>query len=154
MDALAYAFKLLGYRPRSSRELQLRLKAKGYEAEDIEKAMARLLELGYIDDHTLAVSLADQASRLKTLGRMGARRFLGIRGIGRDHVEEALSDYDELEAAGRLVMRKLPTLFGLDRRAAMGRISGYLGRRGFSHQTIRTWLNRLTQTEGSDEWEA
>lgn len=65
LDATAlwqYALKVLGGRAHSSGELRQKLRLRAISANDVEDALARLKELGYLDDRKYAEGFA--AARL------------------------------------------------------------------------------------------
>lgn len=139
--ALAYAFKLLGYRQRSQRELGQRLALKGFAQPIADKVVNKLRESNYIDDAALAENLRIQAEETKHLGLMGARQYLRKRGIGSDEANEALEGYNENEGAASLVRKKYnKTLKNCPPQIARRRLIGYLSRRGFSYDTVRKTL--------------
>ncbi len=138
--ALAYALKLLGYRQRSRRELRQRLRQKGFTDKETRQAIEKLLEYGHVDDAATARSLRDQAERVKLLGRSGARMFLRQRGIDSEDTEQALEGYDEKSTALKLLERKRGALAGLPRHVARRRLAGYLGRRGYSGESLGRML--------------
>jgi regulatory protein len=138
--AFQYAIKLLGYRQRSRKELKDRLWRKGFPHEEIESALERLEKLDYINDSETARVLRDQAERVKLLGRSGARQFMRLRGIGKEDAENALCGYNEEDAALKLLERKSRALEGLPRHVARRRLAGYLGRRGYSGDSLYKML--------------
>lgn len=145
--ALAFSLKLLGYRMRSQRELRQRLSRKGFTRTEEDEAIAKLVGLGYIDDAATARALRDQAERVKLLGHSGARNFLWTRGIGKEDSEQALEGYDEEAAALKLLERKQRALAGLPIHVARRRLAGYLGRRGFSGESLSRMLRLALDEE-------
>jgi|MudIll2142460700_1097286.scaffolds.fasta_scaffold03847_3 regulatory protein len=104
---LLYAYKLLGYRGRSEKEMMRRLRIKGFEEPVIEKVIIRLKSSGLLDDRKLASSLTRYAEESRKLSVAGTRKFLMERGIPRDLIHDALADMDETETARRLVQKRL-----------------------------------------------
>lgn len=135
--AVRYAYKLLSYRGRSEKELTLRLNRKGFSDHAVREVLGRLKEYGYLNDNTLALSLKRKAAEVKLLGSAGAGQYLRQMGIPGDIVKEVLSDYDELESAGRLADRKLRAMNDSPPSQVKRRLAGYLQRRGYSTDTIR-----------------
>ncbi len=138
--ALAYALKLLGYRPRSRWELRQRLRQKGFEDKEAELTIDQLQDHGYVDDLVAAKSFRDHAERVKLLGRSGAKMFLRQRGIDSENIEQALEDYDEEGTALKLLERKRGALNRLPRHVARRRLAGYLMRRGYSGESLKRVL--------------
>ncbi len=149
--ALAYALKLLGYRPRSQRELKQRLRQKGFTDRETQQALVKLLKFGYVDDAATARGLRDQAERVKLLGRSGARMFLRQRGIEPEEAEQALEGYDENSTALKLLERKRGALAGLPRHVARRRLAGYLGRRGYSGESLGRMLKAALKDKDKED---
>jgi len=146
--AVRYAYKLLGYRQRSIKELGDRLKRKGFSSSCIRDTLEPLKSLGYLDDHALARSLRYKASETKLLGTTGAKQYLVRMGIPRNEAEDVLFDYDELSSAKRLLEKKMGNLENNPKPVMRRRLVGYLRRRGYSTDTIRKSLRTMMEEEG------
>jgi regulatory protein len=148
--AVQYAYKLLGYRQRSIRELGERLKIKGFGERSVCEAIERLRGLGYLDDSAFARSLRKKAEDVKLLGNTGARHYLRRMGIPGETVDDALEGYDEAVSARRLLNRKLSALKRLPDAVARRRLLGYLKRRGYSFDTVRRSLADINNIKEED----
>ena len=133
--------RVLALRDHSEAELRRKLAAKGYQEEDVEMSVARLKELGYLDDLRFARSFASSALRN---GRgYGSRLKLELsrRGVARAIVSEVLGElsqeFSEAELLGEMMARRYA---GFDPATATDkekrRIVGYLQRKGFSLSAI------------------
>lgn len=138
--ALSRALRLLGYRPRSVKEIRVKLTSKGFSADSIDSAITRLTDMGYLDEKDTARYLADKAQRVKHLGARGAKSYLRGLGVPEPETKEALVDYDEAETAHRLMERKLRALKGYPKDVLRRRLTGYLQRRGYSAEVVRRAL--------------
>jgi len=80
-ELLNYAVRALGSRAHSTGELREKLRRRAERAEDIDVVLAKLKELGYLDDRRFAESYA--ASRLENqgLGKMRVLRDLRQRRV-------------------------------------------------------------------------
>jgi regulatory protein len=136
--ARQYALKLLSYRGRSERELEERLRKKGFTKSTASSAIKYLKDIGLIDDLSLAETLKRQALGMKLLGREGARRYMLNRGIPREVIDRVFCDEEDmdLENAGSLVDRKLGTLRNYPTDTIRRRLYNFLSRRGYSSETI------------------
>ncbi len=130
--AMGRALNLLGYRSRSSVEIRQRLGRAGYVEETIELVIARLEELGYLDDEQHARDLAREKSR-----KYGPRRVYGeLRKGGLDEatawsvVEEEFAGRSESEEAFEAAARRYNRFEGSGAQAR--RVYGFLTRRGYS----------------------
>lgn len=92
--AYQHALELLGNRDHAVAELRLKLQRRGYDPEDIEAALARCLELRYLDDSSTALRFARSLMEERRLGhRMVVQRLLQ-RGFARDVAEAAVAGLD------------------------------------------------------------
>ncbi len=118
----------------------VKLRRRGFEAEEIAAARARLLELGYLDDSAYASALV--SSRSGSRGAAAIASELFAKGVGREAAGEALAGLDEeaeIEAAARLAGSRLR---GLEQPSApdLARVAGLLRRRGYSERVVRRVL--------------
>jgi regulatory protein len=153
-DVLEAAARSLSGAPRSRKNLEERLITAGYPEEHVRAAVARLVEIGLIDDERFAQALIDSRDRsrqrgdralLQELRRRGiddelAQRLLAQRAAGESHSTEpvwgatlrVVEEHTEgaEERAARAALSKL-RLRGGDARAEVQRLAQGLARRGF-----------------------
>ena len=182
-DVLEAAARSLSGAPRSRKSLEERLITAGYPEEHVRAAVARLVEIGLIDDERFAQALLDSRDRsrqrgdralLQELRRRGiddelAQRLLAQRAAGESHGTEpvwgatlrVVEEHSEgaEERAARAALAKL-RLRGGDVRAEVQRLAQGLARRGFpsalSWRLARERVESETQTpvaEGANEEE-
>lgn len=141
MRAKAKAMRYVARRARTTTEVRRKLREKDYEEPAIEAAVARLEELGYLDDASYAREYVQSRFRSKGYGPIRLRRELEQRGVDRHQIEDAmlLLEEDELLEAARAHARKRwPRLSDEDDlRRRRKKLQGYLRRRGFSYEVIR-----------------
>jgi regulatory protein len=130
------ALRLLGYRPRSRLEVERHLRQKGYEAEAIDAAMARLVANRYVDDEAFARSWLNHRERLRPRGARGLSHELRQKGVEREIIDEILTELDEEASAWAAIEGKMHRWHGLDQMAFRKKITGFLSRRGFAYDTI------------------
>ena len=139
------ALRVLALRDHSEAELSRKLKEKGFEPEGIEASLARLRELGYLDDARFARGFAESAIRN---GRgYGARLKLELarRGVAPAIVQETLGElgcqFAEADVLARTIERRYP---GFDPRRATEKekrkVVAYLQRKGFTLGAILAGL--------------
>jgi regulatory protein len=144
------AFRLLSYKPRSRAELRARLLEKDWAEEAIvDSVLARLEELGYLDDDQLAASLALSRLERRPLGRSRLRRDLERRKLPAETVENALdrafTELSEDELIERAIAKRL-RLKGTPRtREESKKLFDYLIRRGFSYELVLYKIRELGQ---------
>jgi regulatory protein len=138
------ALALLARRAHFGRELERKLAARGYPAQEAQEALARLRSEGWVDDEKAAADFID--SRLRR-GGVGARRLradLAGRGASAATTNEALKDItrdDELAQARAAADRWLRSHSLRDDRDR-GSLSRFLQRRGFPSAVIFRVLDR------------
>jgi regulatory protein len=131
------ALRALRHRDLSVRELDARLRAKGYPEDERGEAIDTLLRTGLLDDTRFA------ASRARTLGARGSgdaliRHELRRAGVTADAIDQALNDLEpETERALAIVHR----------RGAGPKTARYLGGKGFSEDTISAVVASAGGTE-------
>lgn len=91
-EVLDTAARFLEARPRSVDEVRRRLGRLGYRAELVEATVARLLELGYLDDDAFARSWVESRDRARPRGEHALRRELELKGLDRALVDTVLED--------------------------------------------------------------
>ena len=141
-----YAFLLLKFRQRSTKEIVLRLKQKQFEDSVIKETIAFLKDHAFIDDAAFARAWID--SRLKKpLGIRRIKEELRIKGIDNNIIDSSISqirrDYSEEEVISRIAADKFSRLKGIEPQKAKRRIFSYLLRRGFSPDVISDTLTQL-----------
>lgn len=137
LRAYNHALRLLGYRPRSRLEIERYLHQKGYEAQAIEAAIARLVAHRYVDDDAFARSWVHHRERQRPRGARGLSYELRQKGIEREIIDDVLTELDEEASAWAAIEGKLRRWHGLDQTAFRKKVTGFLSRRGFAYDTIR-----------------
>lgn len=136
-QAKEYCLRLLTARNYTSAELGAKLAGRGYEPEIANRAIARLAEVGLIDDQAYAQMFVRTRHRDRRGKRVIAME-LKRKGIAEHEVAEAVSqltDDDEREVAIELVRkskgRAEEPVDAAERSKQMRRALGALARRGF-----------------------
>lgn len=136
------AVSLLAVRPRSARDLQLRLRRAGASAPTIARAIERLERLGFVDDDAYARTVA--RSRALSGGRSRRRiaQELQRHGVARETIDAAVADtvadvgLDEGEAALGIARKRMRAMAGLDPRTQRQRLYAFLARRGYDPDIV------------------
>jgi regulatory protein len=91
------AFRFLSNRAHSSYEIKRKLLKKGFDEDLIEKAVAELIERGYLNDEEFASAFTEEKSVKKKNGMQKIKAELFKRGIDRKIVEKmSLNRNEEL----------------------------------------------------------
>ena len=135
------ALNLLSYRPRSLAEMRARLMEKDWaEEEVVGQVLARLEELGYLNDEEFAANFANSRLAAKPIGRSRLRRDLLRKKLPSETVENTLDEAYEQQSEEELIDRAIGKRLRLkgaptDREEAK-RLFDYLIRRGFSYDLV------------------
>jgi regulatory protein len=153
VGALDAGLRLLGRRAHASAELRLKLRRRGHAPAEIDAALARLAELGYLDDR----SFAEGHVRRRSSGR-GPRALsqeLASRGVERSVADGAVAGFDaeaQLASATQFAERLYGRRPSPGYREMLNTIGAKLLRRGFSPAVARAaclaaWRGAQAQTE-------
>ena len=147
---LEAAARFLEARSRSVAEVRRRLGRAGYRSELVDGAIARLTELGMLDDAAFGRAWVESRDRARPRGEIALRRELAIKGVDRAIVAELLEERRnpdgvasdgigvDLEAARRLLARHDRSLARVvDPRQRRQRGYALLARNGFDPETCR-----------------
>jgi len=136
--ALECGVRLLARRAHSRAELRQKLVRKGFEADDVQAALGRLAELGYLDDEAFARGLVRRRSVSR--GPLALAAELSAKGIDRAGTAAALAAFDaeaQLAAATVLAERLYAARPLPGYRETLDKIGPKLLRRGFSAGVVR-----------------
>ncbi|MCL4498748.1 MAG: RecX family transcriptional regulator [Chloroflexi bacterium] len=119
------ALVFLGYRARSASEVETRLRRDGYDRSVIGSTIARLTELGYVDDVAFAKEWIETRSATRHYGKKRLQSELRRRGVPSEIIESRLEECCSQE----------------DEEAK-------------ATEAARIWLNRSRGARKSNEWRA
>jgi regulatory protein len=146
--ARTICLRLLTQRARTRAELASALRRRAVPDDVAVRTLDRFAELGLIDDRALAGNYALTQHQERGLARRAVAVKLRRRGIDEQTVRASVAGIDrdsELEAARRLVARKLRTMAALEPAARARRLTGMLARRGYpadlARQVVREALS-------------
>ncbi len=152
LDAEKLSLKALTRRDLSRRELERVLRDAGIDDAGIARECDRLARVGLIDDAALAQKLVATLQERKGLGRTAIAAELTRRMLAPAAIEYALDLVDtseELARARELARKRALQLGGIDRDAAVRRLSSYLARRGYSGSTVRAAVDEALPMRSS-----
>jgi len=141
------AIALLARRERSRAELTTALKRKRFPADLIEAALRKIESEGLQSDARFADAWVATRRRLSPRGRAALIYELKQKGIEETEIDRAVKQYkstDERSAVRDLIAARLPRLIasGDDKEKIKRRLLGFLARRGFVYDDIRSVLVR------------
>ncbi|HEX7491407.1 MAG TPA: regulatory protein RecX [Candidatus Limnocylindrales bacterium] len=162
------AARFLELRSRSVHEVTRHLTQAAFPTEMVESAVARLLELGLLDDTAYAKAWVESRDRSRPRGESALRRELSLKGIERETISEILVERSDAvqaaaadggsrsadsDAAERLLTKSRAALMRVaDPRARRSRAYAMLARNGFDPEVCREVSARSAGLdEGADD---
>ena len=141
------AYRYLTIRPRSNKELADKLHDKKFSDPVITAVLEHVTRLGYLDDGKFAAQWAASRIRSRGFGKRRLEQELRIKGISRDIIKETLTtlfeESAESDIARKEAEKKLRTLTRFEPEVRRRRLAGFLERKGFSSEIIRTILRTM-----------
>lgn len=145
--AMSCAFTHMSRSEKSEKQLREHLFKKEFSENTIEKIMARLKELNYVDDLNLAKNFVEHSS---SSGKKAIRFKLKTKGISDEIINEVLenvSDEDQLEKAIELAEKQLPKYNKYELYDQKRRMNDFLARRGFDWNVISSAIEKVFRDE-------
>jgi len=151
-NAMQDAMRAISRRAMASGQLDRKLADKGHAPEPRAAAIARLTELGLINDDEVARQIIRETQRQRPAGPRLLKQKLrqkGVTGQAADQaIEELKPDHDEaVDQAHRLAEKKWRTDARVEPMKRRQRVYALLGRRGFDRDVIDAALQRLRQQD-------
>ena len=147
MSAYSDGLKLLARRELSVAELRARLVEREHPPDEVDAAVAQLIDSGALDDGRVARAYARTASKVKGRGRLRVTRELQAMGIARDVIAEAVAevfgDVDERALIDRAVQKKLRSGKKPATVQERARLYQFLLRQGFTPAAVAAAMRRL-----------
>ena len=152
----ARAVKLLSAKPRSIAELRERLLERRWAGKkDVDDAIDRLKEYGYLDDERFAFGYASLRIRERPLGRNRLARDLHFKKVDRAVADEALELVFTETSEGELIDRAIEKrirLRGKPKTAVEAkRLFDHLLRLGFPFDLVREKVRSVAKSEIDEE---
>jgi regulatory protein len=145
---------MLARRAHTRRELQQKLRKKGFEAQEIGSVLDGLAERGLVDDRKTASSIVrTQSARGRGRGRLASE--LSAKGVSREDAAAALDELDPADESAsltRLLARKDRSLSAsLTPRARSKKLFDHLVRRGYSPGAVLEALRKKGEPADDDD---
>lgn len=154
--ALAKAYRLLGIRNRSEKELCAALARAKYDSTVVDAVIEKCREQRFLDDAKFAQQFVQSRLRNRPMGRERLKLELRNKGISDTIIaatlDEAIAPEDTLSLANQLAEKQRKRLASLPAAKAQQRLADFLRRRGFDWETIqRTVLWQEVQSAEADD---
>ena len=124
-----------------------KMKEKGFSSEEIEETLEYLKDNNFLNDEEFARLYIESKLDIKKWGLNRIGYQLGALGVSRETIDKCLDEYrdstDEYATALALAEKKMASLTKDDREARYRKLSGFLGRKGYSYDVISRILHEL-----------
>jgi len=104
------AYRLLSLRPHSEKELEKKLRDKGFPAAVIKEALEKLHDLKYLNDASFAIQWARNLAANKLWGNRKITASLREKGVAAHLIDDAVTaarqELSEEEAIGLLIKKR------------------------------------------------
>lgn len=146
------AINYVSYRPRSSREVMVRLNQKGFPLGIAQRVVQHFESVSLVNDGEFARMFVRDKLKAKHVGKALLKQLLQAKGISRPVIDEVLGEYvteeGQRKSAAELAAKKLKlagrSFAKLDRLKQRKRLLDFLLRKGFSAdiatKTVRSLL--------------
>jgi regulatory protein len=145
------ALHLLARRELSVEQTRARLLEREHSPDQIDAAIAHLLETGALDDARVAREYARTALEVKGRGRLRVQQELRAMGIARETAAEAVAevfgDVDERALIAKAIHKKLRGKPRITSRPEMARLYQFLLRQGFTPAAVTAVLRKYGRTD-------
>lgn len=151
-EAMEVAGKHLASRARSEREVRDKLTGAGFDESVTEQTLARLTELGLIDDLAFATQWIEERAERRSLGPKALKAELARKGIGAEVASEAMTSLglDEAALATEAAAKHARKVARYPLSEQYGRLVQALLRRGFSAEAAGAGARAVLPPEGWD----
>lgn len=142
------ALNFLAYRPRSEREVRRNLAKKDPDMPEdtLDEVIARLERAGLLDDAEFARYWVANRQEFKPRSIRALSYELQQKGVARQHIDAAVAEVDEFEAATQAAEKRARRLARLDHDLFYKRLGDFLSRRGFAYDVIREVVDAMWNT--------
>lgn len=152
--AWSRALDYLAHKARTCSEVRRRMQDIGAPEDVANRVVARLEDLGYLDDEDYASRYVEARMRSRGYGPRRLLRELAKKGIAARTARAAVAGLDESEISRNLedlAARAVDRYRNVeDERQRRQKASAWLARRGYSYDRIRTALERVERDDDVD----
>lgn len=131
------AYKFLGYKARSEKEVRDKLIKENYPQEIIDRIIELFKHYNYINDENYTKAYINNRIKFKPRAKRMLKYELVQKGVDNDIIENIIdnSNIDETDIAINLLQKKLKNKKDIEPKEKQ-RIYNYMLRRGFDYETI------------------
>jgi len=146
------ALFFLKFRPRTEKEvydyLLKKIKSTHYSTNDVEKVIEKLKEMDLLNDKKFIEEYVSFYSKNNPKSKKVLTLELLRKGVDKDLIDEYFlkNQLDEEELAFLLLKKRFPRWALIDKRKRLKKAFDFLGRRGFSFETVKKVIEKLEES--------
>jgi regulatory protein len=142
------AYRYLGYKARTEKELTDKLIEQQYPQEIITRIIEQFKDYGYINDQSYVVSHINNRVKYKPMAKKMLKYELIQKGVARDIIDDTVENFNinELNMAIELLQKKVKAKTQMDEKE-IKRAYNYLLRRGFDYDTVNKAFKKVLDQE-------
>lgn len=145
------SLRFIAYKPRTQFDIQKKLRQLGFEENNIDQILSKLIDKQYVDDHQFAQNWIENKSVTKPRSRRIITWELKNKKIDEDLIEALLEKMDPDDVlASRAAEKYSRRISTCDNEIFKRKLSGFLQRRGFSYSIIRPIVNDLLKKRSQE----
>lgn len=138
--------RFISLRPRSEKEILEYWHRRGLTPNEVKPLVGRLKELNLVDDEAFASWWIEQRATFRPKGRRALRAELLAKGISQEIIDRLLNtQVEEKELAFAAAGKKIKSYEKLSLLERKKKVFAFLGRRGFSWETIKEVVDELEE---------
>lgn len=153
LSPMEYAMKYLTAKDRTVSEMQTYLDGKDFGEADVDATIARLMELGLLNDARYAQRFVETRLATKPISKRHLREQMKMHGLSDKDIDSALetvSSEDEANNADTVAKKYLRQFRTLEPEKRRERVLSRLIARGYAYDVARKAYENALSTE--DEW--
>ncbi|MCA1552977.1 MAG: recombination regulator RecX, partial [Chloroflexi bacterium] len=152
-EAYNKSLNYLSYRPRSRAEIEKYLKDKKVSDEGRAQVLERLARAQFLNDEQFAQYWVENREQFAPRSKRALRSELRQKGIADTDAQAVLEDVDEQSSAYQAAQKRAARMAGMERELFFRRLSGFLARRGFGYDVVKSVVTKLWNEVGSSDSE-
>ena len=144
--AVDKCYDLLSRRDHSVKELKTKL-LRTVDEKNVDKAIEKMLELGYLDDEKYARNLVKYLAQTRNMSKNHIKQEMFKRGIPNEIINSVMEDYefDNVSCVVDLILTKYRNK--LNNEDGNKKVIASLMRKGFSYSDIKNAFYRIENEE-------
>lgn len=144
--AFNYSIYMLSKKDKTKKEINKKLKEKGYDEVIINRTIKKLKELNYLDDELYCQKFISDRINFSTKGKNKIKSELYQKGVNKETISEKIKEIDdslEYERALCIGQKKLKVLKEKDKYKLKQKLFSHLVYKGFDFNIVKSVIAKL-----------